>query len=827
MRQTSNLAILLAGIGLTQAAFSADKITYDDHIYPIFSASCLNCHNPDKKKGDLDLSTFNGTLAGGSGGKIVLAGDGAGSKLFTCVVQTAEPKMPPEGDKLGKKETDLIRAWIDSGLLENKSSKARKKQKPAFDLTPVTNPNAKPEGPPPMPEDLLLEPVIVAKRSGIVKDMESSPWAPLLAVTGQKQVLLYNTDTLQLAAILPFPHGMPEVVSFHPSGRYLLAGGGIGGKSGTTITWEIKTGKPIITAGKEFDSILAADIRADLGGVAFGGPSRLIKLWDTRAGEQLMSIKKHTEWVTALSYSPDGILLATADRNNGVQVWEAETGNEFHSLRGHQKGITALAWRADSNLLATASEDGQFIMWEMNNGKQVKRQAAHGGGTLSLDYGRDGRLVTSGRDKRVKIWKADFNLQKELPAFTEMVTEVAFSHDAKRVFAADYHGTITAWDATTFKQIGELSANPPTIAKRIESLKNELTNLPAEKKKRADALAVATKNLNDAKARLANTQKTINDTKAGINKHNGLVGKLDGEWNALNQKHSQLQNLRNQQEGQMKQALAAHKQKVDETNRFNNELKQLNGTYQSLTNTLTRLTQNHAAAQKAHQQKPDDQNLKNKAIEAKKQLDAHQAKVQQAKGQVDQKKNQINQNNKLVAQLKTKADQARNTFTKTNADWQTVAKQRNDKNTERINNRKTLGKLKSSLPGHEKALKPAQDHLAQKQKELAPQKAAVDQINGHENYLKQQIKHWSAAQINTDRLAAAAELRKAQVSHDDALAEFASLAKNLSKKETEDKSGKQNQLIQLKSTLNELASSLTQYRAKANQLAQAYQNAKK
>ena len=112
-----SLSIFLASVNLSGAA---DKITYDDHIFPIFESKCLNCHNPDKKKGDLDLSTYTGTMAGSSGGKIALSGDGGSSKLFTVTVHTEEPVMQPEGDKIAKKDADLIRNWIDGGLLENK-----------------------------------------------------------------------------------------------------------------------------------------------------------------------------------------------------------------------------------------------------------------------------------------------------------------------------------------------------------------------------------------------------------------------------------------------------------------------------------------------------------------------------------------------------------------------------------------------------------------------------------------------------------------------------------------------------------------------------------
>ena len=472
----SSLSVFFISVNLSVAA---DKITYDDHIFPIFESKCLNCHNPDKKKGDLDLSTYTGTMAGSSGGKIALSGDGGSSKLFTVAVHTEEPVMPPEGDKIAKKDAELIRTWIDGGLLENKGSKAKKRPKPAFTLGSIPT-GKRPEGPPPMPQDLLLEPVVTPTRSTVVADIDASPWAPLIAITGQRQILLYHSDTFELIGVLPFPKGNPETISFHPSGKYLIAGGGIGGKSGTTVTWDITNGREMMTMGNEFDSVLAADLRADLGGIALGGPSRLIKFWDTQEGEQIKSIKKHTDWVTALAYSPDGVLLATGGRGSGVQIWEAASGNEFHSLRGHQKAIVDIKWRADSNLVATASEDGTIRFWDMNQGKEVKRGTASGGGILALDYARNGKLISSTRDGRVQLWKADLTLEKQSQPFPEMITEVAFSHDGARYFTADWNGKIEARNTLDFKKIGELSTTPPSVENRIISISQDMNAIEAD-----------------------------------------------------------------------------------------------------------------------------------------------------------------------------------------------------------------------------------------------------------------------------------------------------------------------------------------------------------
>ena len=59
---------------------------------------------------------------------------------------------------------------------------------------------------------------------------------------------------------------------------------------------------------------------------------------------------------------------------------------------------------------------------------------------LAMDYALNGEMISSGRDKRVKLWKPDLTLKKDLGAFPVMVTEVALSHDAKRAFFSDWNG---------------------------------------------------------------------------------------------------------------------------------------------------------------------------------------------------------------------------------------------------------------------------------------------------------------------------------------------------------------------------------------------------
>ncbi len=510
--------ILISAAGAT----AAEVVTYEDHVLPVFQQACLNCHNPDKTKGGLDLSSYTGAMKGGSGGKIAEPGD-TGSTLIAVVKHSAEPKMPPEGDKLSNEQIGILVKWIEGGLLETKSSTAKKPTKPKFSAPVGSDPAARPEGPPPMPAHLLLEPPVVTGSASAVHAIAASPWAPLVAITGQKQVLLHRTDTLELAGILPFPEGDPVSLSFTPDARYLIVGGGVPGKSGVTVTFDVTNGSRLLATGKEFDSILAADVRPSFDIVCTGGPSKLLKFWNTETGEAIHSIKKHTDWITALDLSPDGVLLASGDRNGGVWVWESETGNEFHTLRAHQAAITAAAFRSDSNILGTSSEDGTIRFWEMNGGSEVKKIDAHPGGVTAFAFARDGSSASTGRDMKVKLWKPDFTHARDLSqALPALPTSVAIDMEGKRVFVGDAIGQVHVFEANDGKPAGVIPSNPPLIETRLAEIDAKIATL-------GKSLQGALAELETHKGRLESGKNELSALEAALHQANETKKNAEAE----------------------------------------------------------------------------------------------------------------------------------------------------------------------------------------------------------------------------------------------------------------------------------------------------------
>ena len=509
-----------------------EKPNFQDDVYPLFDQSCNSCHNPDKAKGGLDLTSMPGILSGGSSGDSVVPGDGANSYLYKLVAHLEKPYMPREKEKLPQPQIDTIKKWIDLGLLPTATGKAIKRKASTLNLALGEVPTGKPDGPPPMPLHLSLEPVVTTPRPAAISAMASNPWSPLIAISGQKQVILYHSDSREMLGILPYPEGFVESLVFSRNGLLLLAGGGQGGKSGRMVAWDVKTGKRLLAMGEEFDTILASDVSADQSLIALGGPAKRVKVYDLDFGEILHNIKKHSEWVTAVSFSPDGVLLATGDRNGGLYVWEAQSGNLFYSLAGHKKAITSLSWRADSNLLASASEEGSIRTWEMFNGKQVRTWTAHGGGSLSVDFDKKGNLVTAGRDKTVKLWNPSGAAIRTISGFPEMVMEARYSHDGSRIIVGDWTGAVSVWNIADGKKQGDLSASPPTIASRISSAlklvderKSAVAGANAKHAPLAQALAAAN-------AKLAEAKKTVASAAAA---HNAAETRLTAAKAALAQ----------------------------------------------------------------------------------------------------------------------------------------------------------------------------------------------------------------------------------------------------------------------------------------------------
>lgn len=454
--------------------------------------------------------TYSDVLKGGSSGKIVEPGN-IESMLVKTITHAEEPIMPPKGPKLEEREIELVRSWIKGGLLETANSQ---RVKVAKNTSLAMSSKAVAKGTVTLPEYLNLQPYIETKMANPVTALATSPYSPLVAVGGYKQVLFYSTKNLGLEGVLPFPEGQIYDVKFSRDGTMVMASGGVNGKIGVICLWDVKTGKRLFKLDNDLDVTISADVSSDRKYIASGSSDKLIKIYSAVDGSLIHNMKQHSEWITHVSFSPDSVLLATGDRNGHIHVWEVESGQKMYSLMHHKKDITQLSWRADSNLLASSSEDGEVVVWNMMNGKQQKRFRPHSSGTTSVMFTNNGSLVTCGRDNLVRFHDTGFNTKKTIKSTdARVLLRVAATPDSKFAVSADINGKLKLWDLNTQKEVNTGQSNPGNLLNRIAQNRKDVTKAleVLEKSKRAVAHSKQkVDSFNDRKKRASDLQNKIN-----------------------------------------------------------------------------------------------------------------------------------------------------------------------------------------------------------------------------------------------------------------------------------------------------------------------------
>jgi hypothetical protein len=90
------------------------KITFEEHVLPIFKARCVKCHAGAEPAHDLRLTTRRDVLRGGKSGPALRIAAAESSLLWEKLASNA---MPKGGPPLTAEEKGMIRAWINDGAL--------------------------------------------------------------------------------------------------------------------------------------------------------------------------------------------------------------------------------------------------------------------------------------------------------------------------------------------------------------------------------------------------------------------------------------------------------------------------------------------------------------------------------------------------------------------------------------------------------------------------------------------------------------------------------------------------------------------------------------
>lgn len=420
-----------------EAVAPAKPATLEARAMTILRENCTACHNAEKKKGKLLLTSREAALNGGENGAAIVPGEVAKSPLATVVAEDADPHMPPKG-QLTPDEIAALKAWIAAGAEWDEAAMTSAKvatTRPielrplpvayhpvlSLALSPDQKRLAAGRGDRVLIYDLAAKDrplgTQMATSNDLVQSLAWSPDGQRLASGGFRQVRLWDASSGQMVKEIKGLSGRVTALAFSPDGSMLIAADGDVASTGMIRVWRMPEGEPLASWAAHEDSILSIDVSRDGKLLATAGADRLAKVWDLSTRKEVAKLEGHAAPVVAVTFSADGAQLASAGMDKEIKVWDVKTREQAVALTTSPAAVTALAW-VDAKTLLSASDDG------------VPRFSSRENKTRAI---------------------------KTFPAAADVLYGTVITTDGKTIYGACHDGQVYVWTAASGKLEGTLT----------------------------------------------------------------------------------------------------------------------------------------------------------------------------------------------------------------------------------------------------------------------------------------------------------------------------------------------------------------------------------
>jgi hypothetical protein len=267
----------------------------------------------------------------------------------------------------------------------------------------------------------------------------------------------------------PRPTGLWPFVSsvaFSPDGKILATGlttetAGAPGNSGTTVLWDVRTGKQLRSLPSGGGSEAFSPDGTTLAAAGGYGDSRTT-LRDPATGKKIALLDDHQEAViNGEAFSPDGKMLATSESDGVVQLWNTVTRKPPQPLGGELTSVsTCVAFLPDNRTIVTGEDNDRVILWNRFNRHRIAALQGTGSTNItSVTVSRNGHVIAaSDQHGRIFLWNLVTGGRTIVTdPHSYGVDAVAFSRDGTMLAAGDSNGRIYLWKLSA----GKLAARKP------------------------------------------------------------------------------------------------------------------------------------------------------------------------------------------------------------------------------------------------------------------------------------------------------------------------------------------------------------------------------
>jgi len=407
-----------------------EKVSYYEHIRPMFQAKCQGCHQPAKSKSDYTMTEVAGLIAGGENGAAIVPGKPTESYLLELVVTKAgekRPEMPPKDEPLTDYEVSLVKKWVEQGATDDTPENAKQRYTQA--------------NPP---------------RYSVLSNLTSLDYSPdgtLIAMAGFHEVLIHKADGSGLVQRLVGLSERIESARFSPDGKRLAIAGGLPGRMGEIQVWDLVKKELILSKIVGFDTAYGARWSPDGTRIAFGLPDNTVRAIKAENGEQVLFMGSHNDWVLDTDWSVTGDHLVSLGRDMSAKLTETKTERFIDNITS----ITPGALAGGLSAIERHPKQDHFLVGGSDGVPQIYRM------------------------KRETVRKIgdNANLIRKYPAMKGRIWDVAFAPDGKtfaavsslngegqvHLFRSEYDATITPELKALFETVRRSPEEEKTDAK--------------------------------------------------------------------------------------------------------------------------------------------------------------------------------------------------------------------------------------------------------------------------------------------------------------------------------------------------------------------------
>ncbi|MSQ95658.1 MAG: hypothetical protein EXR98_14010 [Gemmataceae bacterium] len=477
------LAVLLLVAPTTAYAQGAKgPVSFMNDVAPILQKNCFACHDAKKKKGKLEMTTFETLRKGGSKDDPIAAGKSKESLLIDLLMSKGKERMPPldAGDALKPEQIAIIAKWIDDG------AKLDTGMDPKADLVRELRVRFVPP-----------QPFVSYKFPALINALAFTPDGKRLVVGGNHELTVWDVQTGKIARRVFTRAERAHSMAFLPDGKLVVAGGRPG-QEGDVRIYNIDVGTAKDFGGapsvdgvsdkavmlKELlqveDSVLALGVSKDGKKVAAGGTDRMVRVFDVATGKMEHAVENHADWILGVAFTPDGKALVTASRDKTAKVWDLDAKESLLTFPDHQNIVNNVAMTPDGVFGLSAGEDGSIRIWQATDkakaiGKATKSLPGHSKAVFRLASYSDMKnpmVASCSADMTVRLWNPVAGTPlKTLTGLTDWVYAVAISNDGVLVAGGAANGEVRIWKTADGVAVSNFNATPGYVALKVETPK--------------------------------------------------------------------------------------------------------------------------------------------------------------------------------------------------------------------------------------------------------------------------------------------------------------------------------------------------------------------